>query len=584
MRTHTCGELAAAGVGKKVKLCGWVANWRDHGEIVFIDLRDRYGITQLVFRMENDKELTGRASKIRSETVLAITGTVAARDKANINPDMPTGEIEIAVESIDMEVPAETPPFEVVDAPKADELVRLEHRYLDLRSKPMQEATIAKHKVLQATRRYFDGEDFLEIETPVLWKSTPEGARDYLVPARKSPGRFFALPQSPQMHKQLFMISGFDRYFQIARCFRDEDLRYDRQPEFTQIDIEMSFVSLENIYSVLEGLMAELTKVAAGKNVSAPFPRMTYNEAMERYGTDKPDTRFGLEIVDATNVAKKTEFKVFQNAGMVAGIRAPGGAALSRKEIDALPKAVADTGAKGVAWLKKTADGISGGVSKFFPEPIREELFSVFGGAEENDLFCFVADSPKVARASSGVLRGLLAKRLGLIDEEVFNYLWVTDFPLFEEDDEGKLSPAHHPFTSFPTEYLEQLERGEDLFSIPSHAADLVLNGVELGSGSIRIHDPAMQSRVFKALGFSEQELEDRFGFFLNAFRYGAPPHGGFALGFDRVLMCLLGRESIRDFIAFPKTTAAKCPLTGAPTSVSDQQLEELRLKIRKDD
>ncbi|MHC4660909.1 MAG: aspartate--tRNA ligase [Planctomycetota bacterium] len=555
MRTHTCGELKAGSAGETIRLCGWVANWRDHGEIIFLDIRDRYGITQLVFRSEKDRELAGRASKIRNETVIGITGVVTAREEANRNPEMPTGDIEVAVSSIDFEVAAETPPFEVVDAPKAEELLRLENRYLDLRSRPMQEALILKHGVMQATRRYFDREGFLELETPYLWKSTPEGARDFLVPSRKVPGAFYALPQSPQMHKQLFMLSGFDRYFQIARCFRDEDLRHDRQPEFTQIDIEMSFVSFEDIYRILEGLMAELTRVATGIDVPVPFPRMKYNDALERFGTDKPDTRFALEIVDITETARQTEFKIFQNAEMVGGIRVPGGSALSRKEIDVLPKAVVDCGAKGVAWFKKTADGISGGVS-------------------------FVADTPKVVRSSLGVLRGILAGKLKLTNEDKFDYLWITDFPLFEEDDEGSLGPAHHPFTSFPAEYIKQLEEKRDLFTIPSYASDLVLNGVELGSGSIRIHDPERQTRVFRALGFTDRELKDRFGFFLDAFRYGAPPHGGFALGFDRMLMCFSGRESIRDFIAFPKTTAAKCPLTGAPSPASGAQLKELKIKL----
>ncbi|BDG31241.1 aspartate--tRNA ligase [Parageobacillus thermoglucosidasius] len=583
-RTYYCGEITEKAVGEKVVLKGWVQKRRDLGGLIFIDLRDRTGIVQVVFSPEVSKEALHVAEKVRNEYVLSVEGTVVAREEGTVNPNIPTGKIEIQAERVTIINEAKTPPFTIADQTDVAEEVRLKYRYLDLRRPVMFRTLQLRHRVTKAVRDFLDGEGFLEVETPILTKSTPEGARDYLVPSRVHPGEFYALPQSPQVFKQLLMVAGFERYYQIARCFRDEDLRADRQPEFTQIDIETSFMSQEDIMQLTERMMAHVMKVAKGIEVSLPFPRMSYDEAMSRYGSDKPDTRFGLELVDVSEIVKHSSFKVFAgavaNGGQVKAINVKGAASTySRKDIDALAEFVARYGAKGLAWLKVEEGGLKGPIAKFFTEEERSGLIETLM-AEDGDLLLFVADRKEVVADALGALRLKLGKDLNLIDETKFNFLWIIDWPLLEYDEEdGRYYAAHHPFTMPVREDLPQLETSPE--KVRAQAYDLVLNGYELGGGSMRIFERDVQEKMFRALGFTEEEARKQFGFLLEAFEYGTPPHGGIALGLDRLVMLLAGRTNLRDTIAFPKTASASCLLTEAPSPVSEQQLAELRLVIQ---
>ncbi|SFA38610.1 aspartyl-tRNA synthetase [Parageobacillus thermantarcticus] len=585
-RTYYCGEITEKAVGEKVVLKGWVQKRRDLGGLIFIDLRDRTGIVQVVFSPEVSKEALHVAEKVRNEYVLSVEGTVVAREEGTINPNIPTGKIEIQAERVTIINEAKTPPFTIADQTDVAEEVRLKYRYLDLRRPVMFRTLQLRHRVTKAIRDFLDGEGFLEVETPILTKSTPEGARDYLVPSRVHPGEFYALPQSPQIFKQLLMVAGFERYYQIARCFRDEDLRADRQPEFTQIDIETSFMSQEEIMQLTERMMAYVMKVAKGMEVSLPFPRMSYDEAMSRYGSDKPDTRFGLELVDVSEIVKHSSFKVFAgavaNGGQVKAINVKGAASTySRKDIDALAEFVARYGAKGLAWLKVEEDGLKGPIAKFFTEEEQKGLVATLA-AEAGDLLLFVADRKEVVADALGALRLKLGKDLNLIDETKFNFLWIVDWPLLEYDEEdGRYYAAHHPFTMPVREDLPQLETNPE--KVRAQAYDLVLNGYELGGGSMRIFEREVQEKMFRALGFTEEEARKQFGFLLEAFEYGTPPHGGIALGLDRLVMLLAGRTNLRDTIAFPKTASASCLLTEAPSPVSEQQLEELRLVVQRE-
>ncbi|BDG46351.1 aspartate--tRNA ligase [Parageobacillus sp. KH3-4] len=583
-RTYYCGEITEKAVGEKVVLKGWVQKRRDLGGLIFIDLRDRTGIVQVVFSPEVSKEALNVAEKVRNEYVLSVEGTVVARDEGTINPNIPTGKIEIQAERVTIINEAKTPPFTIADQTDVAEEVRLKYRYLDLRRPVMFRTLQLRHRVTKAIRDFLDGEGFLEVETPILTKSTPEGARDYLVPSRVHPGEFYALPQSPQIFKQLLMVAGFERYYQIARCFRDEDLRADRQPEFTQIDIETSFMSQEDIMQLTERMMAHVMKVAKGIEVPLPFPRMSYDEAMSRYGSDKPDTRFGLELVDVSEIVKHSSFKVFAgavaNGGQVKAINVKGAAnTYSRKDIDALAEFVARYGAKGLAWLKVEEGGLKGPIAKFFTEEEQSGLVETLM-AEAGDLLLFVADRKEVVADALGALRLKLGKDLNLIDETKFNFLWIVDWPLLEYDEEdGRYYAAHHPFTMPVREDLPQLETSPE--KVRAQAYDLVLNGYELGGGSMRIFEREVQEKMFRALGFTEEEARKQFGFLLEAFEYGTPPHGGIALGLDRIVMLLAGRTNLRDTIAFPKTASASCLLTEAPSPVSERQLEELHLVVQ---
>ncbi|KYD32861.1 aspartate--tRNA ligase [Parageobacillus toebii] len=585
-RTYYCGEITEKAIGEKVVLKGWVQKRRDLGGLIFIDLRDRTGIVQVVFSPEVSKEALNVAEKVRNEYVLSVEGTVVAREEGTINPNLPTGKIEIQAERITIINEAKTPPFVITDQTDVAEEVRLKYRYLDLRRPVMFRTLQLRHRVTKAIRDFLDGEGFLEVETPILTKSTPEGARDYLVPSRVHPGEFYALPQSPQIFKQLLMVAGFERYYQIARCFRDEDLRADRQPEFTQIDIETSFMSQEEIMQLTERMMAYVMKMAKGIDISLPFPRMSYDEAISRYGSDKPDTRFGLELVDVSEIVKNSSFKVFAgaiaNGGQVKAINVKGAAdQYSRKDIDALAEFVARYGAKGLAWLKVEEDGLKGPIAKFFTEEEQNGLIRTLE-AEAGDLLLFVADHKTVVANALGALRVKLGKDLNLIDETKFNFLWITDWPLLEYDEEdGRYYAAHHPFTMPVREDLPQLETNPE--KVRAQAYDLVLNGYELGGGSMRIFEREVQEKMFRALGFTEEEARKQFGFLLEAFEYGTPPHGGIALGLDRLVMLLAGRTNLRDTIAFPKTASASCLLTEAPSPVSEQQLEELHLVVNSE-
>jgi aspartyl-tRNA synthetase len=583
-RTYYCGEITEKAIGEKVVLKGWVQKRRDLGGLIFIDLRDRTGIVQVVFSPEVSQEALHVAEKVRNEYVLSVEGTVVAREEGTINPTLPTGKIEIQAEQVTIINEAKTPPFIISDQTDVAEEVRLKYRYLDLRRPVMFRTLQLRHRVAKAIRDFLDGEGFLEVETPILTKSTPEGARDYLVPSRVHPGEFYALPQSPQIFKQLLMVAGVERYYQIARCFRDEDLRADRQPEFTQIDIETSFMSQEEIMDLTERMMAHVVKAAKGIDVSLPFPRMSYDEAMSRYGSDKPDTRFGLELVDVSEIVKHSSFKVFAgavaNGGQVKAINVKGKAAqFSRKDIDALAEFVARYGAKGLAWLKVEADGLKGPIAKFFIEEEQAGLVKALE-AEEGDLLLFVADQKAVVADALGALRLKLGKDLNLIDETKLHFLWITDWPLLEYDEEeGRYYAAHHPFTMPVREDLPALETNPE--KARAQAYDLVLNGYELGGGSMRIFERDVQEKMFRALGFTEEEARAQFGFLLEAFEYGTPPHGGIALGLDRLVMLLAGRSNLRDTIAFPKTASASCLLTEAPSPVSKRQLEELHLAVQ---
>ncbi|NPA25585.1 MAG: aspartate--tRNA ligase [Deltaproteobacteria bacterium] len=582
-RTHTCGELGAAAVGSRVRLSGWVQNWRDHGGVVFIDLRDRYGLTQVVFNPEKAPQAHATAHTLRSEFVLEVEGEVVPRPEGTVNPNLKTGEIEVMVEEVKILNRAKTPPFMIDETKEIGENLRLQYRYLDLRRQPLQEAIITRHRVTKIIRDYLDEQAFLEIETPVLTKSTPEGARDYLVPSRTNPGNFFALPQSPQLFKQLLMVSGFDRYFQIVKCFRDEDLRADRQPEFTQIDMEFSFVEPDDILGLVEGMIDAVFKGVNGIDTGAPYSRITYAEALDKYGLDAPDTRFGMHLVDLGEVFASTSFKVFRSVldkqGIIKGINLKGGARLSRKEIDDLLEVVKIYGAKGLAWIKINEDGWQSPIVKFFEEAEIKALGEAMG-AETGDLLLFVADKPSITNEALGRLRLHLGEKMGLIDENQLAFCWVVDFPMFEWDEQDKRYVAiHHPFTAPRDEDLDKL--ADDPGAVRAKAYDLVLNGIEIGGGSIRIHDPEVQARVFSLLNISDEEAQEKFGFLLDALSFGAPPHGGIAFGLDRLMMLLLGRNSIREVIAFPKTQKATCLMTGAPNTVSPKQLRELGIKLK---
>lgn len=582
-RTHNCREIIEGTVGQKVRLKGWVQTRRDLGQVIFIDLRDRSGIVQIVFQPEVSEEALAIADKARSEYVLDIQGTVVLRNKETVNPKMATGTVEVMVDTIAVLNKAKSLPFQIEDDTNVSEDIRLKYRYLDLRRPEMQEIFKLRHKTTKIIRDFLDENTFLEIETPMLTKSTPEGARDYLVPSRVHHGDFYALPQSPQIFKQLLMVSGFERYFQIVRCFRDEDLRADRQPEFTQVDIETSFMDTEDLLVMMESMMTNVMKEIKGIQVTTAFQRLTYDEAMNRYGSDKPDTRFDMELVDLSDIVSNCGLKVFTNAiengGIVKGLNVKGAATkLSRKEIDDLAKFVAIYGAKGLAWLKVDEEGLKGPIAKFFTEAEIEAMKTAFN-AEIGDLLFFGADKKKVVFDSLGALRIKFAKELGLIDQNKYNFLWVTEFPLLSYDEgEDRYTAEHHPFTRPIKEDLELLTTAPE--KVRAEAYDLVLNGYELGGGSQRIFERDLQEKMFKALGFTEEEARSQFGFLMDAFEYGTPPHGGVALGLDRLIMILAGKTNLRDTIAFPKTASASCLLTNAPSGVSDAQLAELNLSV----
>lgn len=585
-RTHTCGQLRKADAGSEATLSGWVDTRRDHGGVIFIDLRDRYGKTQIVFNPEHNAETHKAASVLRSEYVISVRGKVEERPEGMANPDLDTGDIDVMVDQLEILNTSETTPFEITGDTEVSTELRLKYRYLDLRRPLMQKYLTARHKVYQVVRQYFDNNNFIEIETPFLTKSTPEGARDYLVPSRINRGQFYALPQSPQLFKQILMVSGFDRYFQIVKCFRDEDLRAQRQPEFTQIDLEMSFVREDDVINIIEGLMVEVFRKVLGKEVSAPFPRLSYHDAMDRYGCDAPDLRFEMTIKEITDIAKKSDFKVFksvaESGGQVRGINATGCAKLSRKDIDGLTTFVNQFGAKGLAWFKVDENGLTSQIAKFFNTELQTEIIERFKAAP-GDLLLFVADKKSVASQALSQLRLNIAKSNGLINEEEFNLSWVVDFPLFEyNEDADRYDSLHHPFTSPHPDDLDHLE--ERPLDVRARAYDLVLNGVELGGGSIRIHKPDVQKKIFNLLNIDESTAQERFGFLLEALKYGAPPHGGIALGLDRMVTLLLGLDDIREVIAFPKTQKATCLMVDAPSDVDEKQLKDLGLSLLKPD
>ena len=580
-RTDYCGDLRRDDIGRKVTVCGWVQRQRDLGQLIFIDLRDRSGIVQLAFDETTDKDIFEKAFQIRSEYVLIATGEI--RERSSINKEIPTGEIEIVPTELKVLSVSETTPFEILESTNVKEELRLKYRYLDLRRPPVQNAIMFRHKVVKCARDYYDENGFVEIETPIMVKSTPEGARDYLVPSRVHHGKFFALPQSPQLYKQLLMLSGFDRYMQVARCFRDEDLRADRQPEFTQIDLEMSFVNEDDVMTMNEGFIKYVFKKTLDIDIPTPFERMPYKVAMERFGSDKPDTRFGLELCDLSDLLTGCEFKVFASAlegGSVRAIKVENAAdKLTRKVIDKLTDFVKDYGAKGLAFTRFTADGVASSFEKFLSEAEVEAIHTRLD-AKENDVILIVADpKDKVVFAALGALRCEIAKRLDLIDPNKFNFLWVCDFPLFEySEEEDRYVAMHHPFTHPRMEDIDRLETEPE--SVLARAYDMVLNGCEIGGGSIRINDPTMQQRMFKALGFTDEDAQERFGFLIDAFKYGAPPHGGMAYGLDRLVMLMLGCESIRDVIAFPKVANSGELMSGAPDFVEQKQLTELSISV----
>jgi len=582
-RTDYCGNLRPSDVGREVVLMGWVQKRRDHGGVIFVDLRDREGIVQVVFNPEINLEVHTKAHKVRNEYVLAVKGDVTLRPPESINPDLDTGKIEVLTRELRILSVSENPPFLIEDNEEISENVRLRYRYLDLRRPRLQRNLILRHKVAKAVRAYLDGQGFLEIETPVLTRSTPEGARDYLVPSRVNPGRFYALPQSPQLFKQLLMVSGFDRYFQIVKCFRDEDLRMDRQPEFTQIDIEMSFVGVEDIQRMTEGMMASIFQEILERDLPISFPILSYNEALDRYGTDKPDIRFGLELVEISTMAGESTFEILREVigegGIAKGITVKGGASLSRKEVDELVAFAQEYGAQGMSWVKMISEGWQSPIAKFFDESLRNAITERMG-AEKGDLILFVVGGQEVVNHALANLRLHLGEKLGLISSDAHRFVWIRDFPLFEySDEEGRFVAVHHPFTAPRDEDIQMLEDHPE--DVRAKSYDLVLNGVEIGGGSIRNHLMEVQSMVFRNLGIGEEEAKKRFGFLMEALKYGPPPHGGIAFGFDRIVMILSGSESIREVIAFPKTQKATCPLTEAPTEVDPKQLNELSIKVK---
>lgn len=583
-KTIYCGKVTEDYIDQEISLFGWVHKRRDLGGKIFIDLRDRSGLVQVVFDGEKNKEALATAEDIRKEYVIEVTGKVVYRQEGASNPDLATGKLEIEAGQVHILNQAKTPPFEINDDKSVSEELRLKYRYLDLRREKMTQNLVLRHQVKKVFRNYLDRNDFIDVETPFLTKSTPEGARDYLVPSRIYNGKFFALPQSPQLFKQLLMGAGLERYYQIVRCFRDEDLRGDRQPEFTQVDIETSFMDSQSIQDLIEGLLKEITKEVKSIEIKDDFPRLTYAEAMDRFGSDKPDIRFGLELEDVSGIVKDSDFKVFASAieagGLVKAINAKGGANhYTRKQIDKLQETTAVYGAKGLAWLKVNEDGLAGPIAKFFNDsPIGDQVCQKLG-AEPGDLLLFVADQWKVVHDALGALRLQLGQDLGLIDQDQLAYVWVVDWPLLEfDEEEGRYVAAHHPFTMPVKEDVDKL--ADDPQSVTANAYDIVLNGYEIGGGSIRIHERELQETMLKALGFSQEEAQKQFGFLLDALDYGFPPHGGIAFGLDRLAMILAGEANIREVIAFPKNKNAKDPLTDAPASVSEKQLEELGLSV----
>lgn len=580
-RTHACNDLHKQYAGEEVILCGWVARRRDHGGLIFIDLRDRSGIVQIVFSPDVNQAAFKKAETVRTEYVLCVRGKVGLRSAETVNMNVATGEVEVYGDELRILNQAKTPPFYIQDNIDVDELLRLKYRYLDLRRPEMQRNLILRHRVTKAMRDFFDKQGFMEIETPMLIKSTPEGARDYLVPSRVNPGKFFALPQSPQIFKQILMVAGMEKYFQIVRCFRDEDLRADRQPEFTQLDIEMSFIDREDILLMMENMIAQLFKEAMEVEIPTPFLRLSYEEAMNRYGSDKPDIRFGMELVDISEAVRGSDFKVFEtvlaNGGQVKAINVKGYANIARRELDGLVDYVATYGAKGLAWICNTAEGIKSPITKFFSEEIVSKIFSA-AEVKEGDLLLIVADKPATVAAALGQLRLEMARRLNLIDQNKLSFLWVVDFPMFEYDEEEKRWVAmHHMFTAPRDEDVAYLD--SDPGRVKAKAYDMILNGTEIGGGSIRIYNRDLQEKIFRTVGFSTEEATEKFGYMLDAFEYGTPPHGGIAFGLDRMIMIMAKRSSIRDVIAFPKTQSATDVMSQAPSEVAPAQLKELSIK-----
>jgi aspartyl-tRNA synthetase len=575
-RTNTCGELTKKSIKKKVVLSGWVSSSRDHGGIIFIDLRDRYGLTQVVFDPEHDKKTHKEAERLRREDVISVQGKVRARGKGLENPKLKTGEIEVLVDELEVLSKAETPPLEIDDRIEANEDLRLKYRYLDLRRPVMQKHLLMRHNAAQAAREYLNKNNFLEIETPILVRATPEGARDYIVPSRINPGKFYALPQSPQLYKQILMVSGCDRYYQMARCLRDEDLRQDRQPEHTQIDVEMSFVNAEDVIDMVEGLYKYMMKKVLNVDIKYEFPKISHKDAMDKYGCDKPDLRFGLELTDVTDIAKSSDFNVFNKVEKVKCINTPD--KFSRNEIDSLIDFAISIGSKGMAWMRVTEKGLESNIAKFFNKDTQKKLIEKTKAKKGTVLF-FIADNEKNANEILSKIRVEVGKRLKLINEKEFKFCWVVDFPLFEwDEDEKKWMPSHHIFTAPKKEHIQFLDKNPG--RVYADLYDLVLNGLELGSGSIRETNPVTQEKMMKIIGLSHEEARKKFGFLMEAFKYGTPPHGGMGLGFDRIVALMCGYNDIREVIAFPKNKDAECPMDNSPSDVPEQQLKELNIKL----